>query len=165
MRRTREEDLDFVLRAESDTENRRFVWQWTRAEHAAALASEDIAHFIIETVADEQPAGYAILAGLANPYMSVSVELKRIVVTEKGNGYGREALRLLKRLAFEELGAHRLWLDVVDHNLRAQALYVSEGFVKEGVLRECQRGEAGFESLIIMSMLEAEYRHRAPTRA
>ncbi len=122
MRRTRAEDLDFVLRAEGDAENRRFVWQWTRAEHAAALASEDTAHFIIETEADERPVGYVILTGLANPYSSASVELKRMVVTEKGRGYGRQALRLVQRLAFAERGAHRLWLDVVDHNVRAARL-------------------------------------------
>ena len=163
LRRTREEDLEYVLCAESAAENRRFVWQWTRAEHMAALTSEDTAHFIIETVADERPVGYVILAGLALPRMSVSVELKRLVVTEKSRGYGRQALRLVQGLVFAERGAHRLWLDVVEHNVRAQALYESEGFVREGTLRECQRGESGYESLIIMSLLEAEYRAR--TRA
>jgi hypothetical protein len=36
-------------------------------------------------------------------------------------------------------------------------VYQSEGFVTEGVLRECIKAEAGFESLVVMSMLRAEY--------
>lgn len=79
------------------------------------------------------------------------------MVTEKGKGYGKEALRLVKQLAFEELGAHRLWLDVKKQNVRARHVYESEGFVVEGVLRECLKAEAGFESLVVMSMLRDEY--------
>ena len=53
-------------------------------------------------------------------------------MTEKGRGHGRAALRLAIELAFEEHGAHRLWLDVKPHNERARALYRSAGFVEEG---------------------------------
>ena len=155
MRRTREDDLNFVLDAEQSAENRTFVLPWARERHAAALTSEDLAHLIIETEADGGRVGYIILAGLAD--MNRSVQLRGIVVTEKNRGYGKEALRLIKRLAFEELGAHRLWLDVKEQNRRARHLYESEGFVAEGVLRECIKAEAGFESLAVMSMLRDEY--------
>ena len=64
-----------------------------------------------------------------------SLEFRRIVITDKGKGYGRESLRLIKKMAFEELSAHRLWLDVKDHNLRARHVYEAEGFMVEGVLR------------------------------
>lgn len=159
-RRTWADDLDFVLSAERDAENSPFVFQWTREQHAAALAAPDLAHFIIETVADEKRAGYVILAGLTDP--NSSVEFKRIVVTEKGKGFGRQAVRLTKRLAFEEWRAHRLWLDVVAHNTRAQAMYETEGFVREGILRECLKVDAGFESLIVMSILRDEYLDALP---
>jgi hypothetical protein len=33
--------------------------------------------------------------------------------------------------------SRRLWLDVKERDKRARALYVAEGFVAEGVLREC----------------------------
>ena len=78
-------------------------------------------------------------------------------MTEKGKGYGKEALRLVKKMAFQELKAHRLWLDVKEHNVRARHVYESEGFVAEGVLRECIKAEVGFESLVVMSMLCGEY--------
>jgi diamine N-acetyltransferase len=153
--RTSEDDLDFVLSAEQSAENRSFVTVWAREQHLGALTSEDMSHLIIENSADGSRVGYIILAGLADA--NQSIEFRRIVVTEKGKGYGKEALRLVKKLAFEELKAHRLWLDVKEHNIRARNLYESEGFVAEGVLRECIKAEVGFESLVLMSILSSEY--------
>jgi RimJ/RimL family protein N-acetyltransferase len=76
-------------------------------------------------------------------------------------------------MAFRDLRAHRFWLDVKQLNTRALALYQSEGFVEEGRLRESVRvvidgvgpdgaagGVAGYDSLIVMSMLDREYAAR-----
>jgi len=162
LRRTTPNDLDFVLSAEQGAENKPFVSVWTRNEHLAALAAKDLAHLIIESRASNRSVGYIILAGLADP--NRSIELRRIVVTEKNQGFGREALRLVKELAFEKLGGHRLWLDVKEHNLRARHVYESEGFVVEGVIRECIKTEAGFDSLVLMSMLKQEYEAKRTPR-
>jgi diamine N-acetyltransferase len=156
LRRTAEGDLDFVLAAEGALENRRFLGQWTRGEHLAALSNPDLAHFVVENVEAGRPVGYVIMAGLLDA--NRSVEFRRVVITEKGKGYGREVLRAVKKMAFEELKAHRLWLDVREHNERARRLYESEGFVAEGMLRECVSVGGGWESLVLMSVLEQEYR-------
>ena len=113
-----------------------------------------LSHLIIETFSDER-VGYIILAGLEN--VNKSVEFRRIVVTEKNQGYEKCALRLVKKLAFEELKTHRLWLDVKEKNVRARHVYEAEGFQAEGVLRECLKIENGYESLVVMSMLRDEY--------
>jgi RimJ/RimL family protein N-acetyltransferase len=155
LRATVEKDVPFVIAAERADDNRAFVAQWTRDQHEKALADPDVRHLIIERADDQKPVGYIILAGLENP--NQSVEFRRIVVTEKGKGYGRCALQLVKRLAFEDLHAHRLWLDVKDHNARARYVYESEGFITEGTLRECYRVGDAFESLVVMSMLKSEY--------
>ena len=111
---------------------------------------------IIIEAGDAYPsAGFVILQGCRNPHGSV--ELKRLVLQPKGLGYGRICVRLLAQMAFRDLGAHRFWLDVKSANARALALYRSEGFVEEGRLRESVRSVGGFDSLIVMSMLEPEY--------
>jgi RimJ/RimL family protein N-acetyltransferase len=156
LRRTIETDLDFVVAAERSEENRAFISVWTREQHAAALEDEDVVHLIIEK--DKSRVGYVILAGLKN--QNQSVEFRRIVVAEKGCGIGREALRHVEQMAFEEFGAHRLWLDVKDFNERARKLYESEGFVTEGILRDCIRQGDKWESLVLMSMLRQEYEDR-----
>ena len=156
LRTTREEDLDFVLEAERAEANRDFVGQWSREQHRALFTNSDSAHLLFETVAERKPVGFAIVNGLQNP--DQSVELMRIVVTDKGRGYGREAIRLIKKLAFEETGAHRLWLDVKSHNRRARHVYEAEGFITEGTLRECLKAGEVYESLVVMSILRSEYK-------
>ncbi len=158
-RRSAAKDLDFILALERAEENRKFIGQWTREQHASSFADRDILHLIVEMLVEDNktmtPVGYAIIKGLTSP--DDSIELMRVVIADKGKGYGREALRLVKKLAFEELKAHRLWLDVRSHNERAKRLYQSEGFIKEGVLRECKKTEKGYESLEVLSMLAREY--------
>ena len=156
LRETESVDLDIVIAAERDEENRRFVIPWTRQQHAGTLDDPDCVHRIVERVPDEQTVGFMLLAGLASPHRSL--EFRRLVIVDKRQGYGRAAVRAVKQLAFEQLRAHRLWLDVMQFNHRARRLYESEGFVVEGILRECLLGENGFDSLVVMSMLESEYR-------
>jgi len=152
LRKTEEADLDYVLHAEHSDENRSFLIPWSREQHVQSLVNPDIRHLIAQT---ETRVGYAILAGFRSPHRSI--ELRRLVITEKGRGYGKATVDLIKDLAFKTHGAHRLWLDVKDHNQRARGLYEAAGFVVEGTLRECLKTETGFESLIVMSILRAEY--------
>jgi diamine N-acetyltransferase len=155
LRRATEADLDFVLAAEHSPENSPFVTRWTREQHAGSLSSEEVGLFIVESESDQSPVGYFIMAGLMD--QNQSLELRRIVVTEKKKGYGQQTLDVIKRLAFVERGAHRLWLDVKKENARALHVYESQGFVIEGVLRECIKAESAFESLVVMSILRDEY--------
>ena len=156
LRRTEVRDLDFVFTSEHSEENKMFVSQQTINEHQKMLLDGDILHLIVEEKSSRKSVGYVILAGFKNK--NKSIELRRIVITEKGKGFGREAIKLCKVIAFEIEKAHRLWLDVRQHNKRAYNLYTSEGFVEEGTLRECVLNEGNFESLIVLSVLESEYK-------
>jgi RimJ/RimL family protein N-acetyltransferase len=158
LRLTQEPDLEFVTRVETAAENCPFIGQWSREQHLASVADPNYRHCIIERSDDQKPVGYLILHGLVDP--GYAVQIRRIVVTEKGRGYGRKALRLVKQLAFETLGVHRLFLDVVTYNDRARHLYQSEGFVVEGIMRDSMRVGDRFESLILMSILRREYERR-----
>jgi diamine N-acetyltransferase len=155
LRPTTEFDLDWVLRTEHTPENEPLITRWSRAAHSAALRHAGTRHLIIRDAAGDR-LGYVILRGIGDP--DPNIELLRLVVAEQGRGVGRTALRLIVRMAFDELHAHRLWLDVVTTNTRARELYRSEGFVEEGILREAARRASGYVSLVMMSMLEDEYR-------
>ena len=155
-------DLDFVISVESDPANRPFITPWDRTQHEGAIRFPDFRHFIVESGADYASTGFVILQGCRNPHRSV--ELKRIVLQRKGEGLGRACVRLLAQMAFRDLGAHRFWLDVKSSNTRAQALYCSEGFVEEGRLRESVMTDDGYDSLIVMSLLETEHEALAEAR-
>ena len=158
-------DLEFVQTVETDPRNLPFITPWERTQHEAAVRIPDFRHFIVEAGPDGSRDGFVILQGCRNPHRSV--ELKRIVLQPSGHGrgLGRACVRRLKQLAFEDLRAHRFWLDVKSLNQRALALYASEGFVEEGRLRESVRilglgDDAGYDTLIVMSLLDREYRAR-----
>jgi RimJ/RimL family protein N-acetyltransferase len=158
IRKTKIDDIDFVIKSETDSENAQYVGQWSCNEHIKALENPDLLHLIIESSNGEK-IGYIIIAGIENK--NKSIEFRRIVVTEKGKGYGKEAVRLVKKLAFEKLRSHRLWLDVREKNNRAQYVYRSQGFKDEGKLRESIIYNGNYESLIVMSILETEYERTA----
>jgi len=81
------------------------------------------------------------------------------VVTEKGKGYGTQAIYLILQIVFDELNAHRLWLDVRCDNMVAQSLYKAAGFIVEGKMRECFKVDGQFESMLMMALLRTEYVH------
>jgi RimJ/RimL family protein N-acetyltransferase len=155
-------DLDFVSTVEHDARNLPFITPWERMQHEGAVRFPDFRHFIVEAGAHFESTGFIILQGCRNPHRSV--ELKRMVLQTKGQGLGRACVRLLKAMAFRDLKAHRFWLDVKGLNTLAHALYLSEGFTEEGRLRESVRvtidGADGYDSLIVMSILDREYHAR-----
>lgn len=173
LRPTMLSDLEWVSTLELDPHNLPFITPWERTQHESAVRFPDFRHFIVETDApgagDGGRVGFVILQGCRNPHRSV--ELKRLVLALHGLGLGRRCVRLLKRMAFAELGAHRFWLDVKAMNTRALRLYASEGFVEEGRLRESVRvlpvpsgtplsHADGYDSLVVMSLLDREYQAR-----
>jgi diamine N-acetyltransferase len=155
LRPSQSRDLPFVIAAERHANNLIFVGQWSPEEHQAAIDAADEAHLIVERSEDSVPVGYTILQGLTDN--NHSILLRRIVIAEKGKGYGRAALQQLKTLVFEAYKAHRFWLDVKEFNPRARKLYESEGFVLEGSLREALKTEDGYHSMYVMSLLVSEF--------
>lgn len=163
LRPTMQSDLPYVLSLEQDELNLPFITPWDRTQHEAAIRFPDFRHFIIEGGEGLDAVGFLLLIGCRSQHQSL--ELKRMVVQGKGQGYGRAALRVAKRVAFDDLKAHRFWLDVKQRNARAKAFYDSEGFVVEGILRDAVRarmidGSAGYDSLVVLSMLKDEFAAR-----
>jgi RimJ/RimL family protein N-acetyltransferase len=158
LRPTMTSDLEFVVSLEQDPENLPFITPWERTQHEAAIRFPDFRHFIVEGGPGLESRGFVILIGCRS--RNQSLELKRMVIREKGRGYGRAALRVVKKVAFDDLGAHRLWLDTKEHNSRARSLYDSEGFIVDGVMRESVKTSQGFVSMVVMSMLQGEFAAR-----
>ncbi|MEL6262678.1 MAG: GNAT family protein [Cyanobacteria bacterium J06554_11] len=153
LRPTRLADLSFVMSAERHAENAAYIDQWRQAQHETAIVSEDEAHFIVEQAG--KAVGYVVLDGMDSPHKSLL--LRRIVILPKGAGYGRQTLRWLKVQTFERMRYHRLWLDVVVSNERALMLYLSEGFVVEGTLREAFKAADGYKDMLVLAMIKTDY--------
>jgi RimJ/RimL family protein N-acetyltransferase len=125
-----------VLDTEQEPSNTPFINQWSLDEHKSALDNPDIGHWIVESASSQTPQGYVIATGLLHKIHDIN--LKRIVVSSRGKGIGRQALHEFNRKAFEELGAIRVWLVVHPENERAKSLYRSEGYKEVGFTRKKQ---------------------------
>jgi diamine N-acetyltransferase len=150
------EDLNFVVNLERQFLNLNVVGADDAPTHQDRMSDPDCRYWIVEE--GGSPAGHVILCGLKSA--NRSVELKRIVIAQPGQGLGHRVMDEILRKVFDELSAHRLWLDVFEHNARARHVYRSAGLVEEGVLRECIQQSDRFVSLVVMSILEDEYRAR-----
>jgi GNAT superfamily N-acetyltransferase len=126
LRPTGDADLDFVLALERDPANTPYIGQWSREQHQAAIRASDREHWLIARRRDGSPLGFLLAFDLRADGLGVYV--KRIAVTEKSRGFGREALARFALRAFGELHASHLWLSVRDRNERAQRVYRDLGF-------------------------------------
>ena len=76
----------------------------------------------------------------------------------RGRGCGEAIMRALLAVAFDELRLHRVELAVFDFNTAGIACYEKVGFCREGFLREARRHEEGYWNIVVMGILEQDYR-------
>jgi len=149
-----EGDIPAIIAMELHPENRPYIWLGTEEEHRSEIA--DPAHMLLlfrdrdlhETV------GYALIHLGDKSHV---FELRRIAITQKHRGYGREAMVALIHYAFSVWGANRVWLDVYPDNEVGIHLYESLGMHRDGVLRQNYLSERGYLDQIIYSLLRQEY--------
>jgi diamine N-acetyltransferase len=128
LRKTLPEECKWIEEAESHPENSPFVGHWSLEDHRESCSNPD--HLRITILDSNQEfAGFVILRGMS--HFEESMEIKRIVITKKGMGFGRETLGLLQNLAFEDYKTKHLFLSTRSENVRAIHLYHSVGFIPE----------------------------------
>lgn len=149
-----EADIDLIIEMESHKDNRDFVWLGTYEEHKAEIADKSHLLLLLKRKGDSAIVGFALVK---MDFKSEVFELRRIAVTEKRKGYGREAILALLRYAFEEKNMNRFWLDVYPDNYIGIHLYEGLGMHRDGVLRQNYKSERGYLDQIIYSMLKNEY--------
>lgn len=149
-----ESEIDKIIEIESHKENRDFLWIGTVDEHRSEI--KDPNHLLLIFYAKESNivVGYALIR---LDFKSHIFEIRRIAITEKGIGYGRESMDALIKYAFEKLETNRLWLDVYPDNEIGIKLYESIGMHRDGILRQNYKAERGYLDQIIYSILREEY--------
>lgn len=147
-------DIDEIIAMENHKENRKYIWQGTVEQHMAEIADPNHLLMMFRDRDSRQTKGFALI-GL--DFKSNVFEIRRIAITDKGKGYGKEAMKGLIKYAFEETETNRVWLDVyTDHQVGIR-LYESLGMHRDGVLRQSYLSDRGYLDQIIYSMLRSEY--------
>lgn len=150
----KEEDIKDIMDMETHEENRNFIWQGTYEQHLNEILDKDYLLLIFKRKEDNLTIGFALNY---LDFKSERFELRRIAVTIKGKGYGKEVLNALIKYTFEDLNFNKFWLDVYPDNVIGIRLYESVGMHCEGILRENYKSERGYLDQKIYSMLKSEY--------
>jgi RimJ/RimL family protein N-acetyltransferase len=156
VRAAEENDLEFIMDLEQDKENNAFVFQGTREEHLHEIGDENTFLMIIEDKSNHRPIGFA-LSGIKRK--SDIFELRRIVMSEKNKGFGKETISGLMSYCFGELSINRFWLDVFTDNHAGVHLYRQLGMTLDGILRESHKSGDHYRDQMIFSMLRKEFSH------
>jgi RimJ/RimL family protein N-acetyltransferase len=122
IRNTRREELDRICDMEQG-EARGFIIAYSFERHQAEFARPGIAYKSIWR--DNHLIGFLILALDSD---SLSVEFRRIVVSEPGRGYGKKVVKWVDEICRREFGRTRVWLDVFETNTRARRVYEQCGY-------------------------------------
>ena len=119
--------------------------------------------FAIHIKDDDEPVGVISLMNISDT--NASAELSVIVghPDDRHQGYGTEAIELLIRYAFEELGLNRVGLSAFDFNGEAISAYEKLGFAVEGRYRQAIKRNSGFHDAILMSILKNEWQAETPS--
>jgi RimJ/RimL family protein N-acetyltransferase len=159
LRRAKPPDADFLLEVLADDDVRQFLGPRTAATRDEVLEEiersltepERFGRFVIES--DGEPAGM-LGFHLVNERSRIA-RLERLAIHPafRGRRLADEAARLFQRLLFEELGFHRLELEIYAFNERACAHAERVGFVREGQKRKAYLKDGDWADSVLYALL------------
>jgi len=162
LRRAEPPDAEFLLELLADGDVRQFLGPRTAATGDEVLEEierslsqpEGFGRFVIEL--DREPAGMLGFHVTNEPSRIARLERLAIHPRYRGSRLADEAARLFQRLLLEELGYHRLELEIYAFNERACAHAERVGFVREGRKRKAYLKDGEWVDSVCYALLAEE---------
>lgn len=159
LRRARPDDVEFLLALVADADVRPFLGPRTASDRKAVLAEIErsaaepsaFGRFVIEV--DGERAGALGFHVENEPSRIARLERLAVHPDFRGAKVADEAARRFQRLLLEELGFHRLELEIYAFNERAIAHAERCGFVREGVKRRAYLRDGEWRDTVLFSLL------------
>lgn len=171
IRRLEEKDASLMLEWMHDNMincNFRYPFAEMTLEKATAFIRESFTeknqHFAIVDENDE----YLGTISLKNISQQDGNAEYAIVTRKKaqGTGVARQATKELIQYAFEQLKLHKLYLNVLEENVRARKFYGKCGFAQEGIIKDAVRIKNDYKNLVLYGMIAGYETHtQAETKA
>jgi RimJ/RimL family protein N-acetyltransferase len=159
IRRARPDDVDFLLELVTHEDVQPFLGGRAAFDREALRAEierserepQTYGRYVIEC--DGERAG-SLGFEVANERSKIA-HLERLAVHPRfrGRHIGDEAARLFQRHLFDELGCHRLELEIYGFNERAIAHAERTGFVREGVRRKAYLRHDEWQDAVLFGLL------------
>ena len=113
--------------------------------------------FAIHLKGEDEPIGVISLMNISEANESADLSIIVGHPEDRHHGYGAEAIDLILRYGFENLGLNRVGLSAFEFNEDAISTYEKLGFSVEGRLRQAVRRGNTFHDAILMSVLKEEW--------
>jgi len=120
---------------------------------SARIAAGDRVDWAIVRAEDGEFLGEAMLRRIDLHNESADFYIALGSSTVFGKGYGSEASKAVIDFSTGVLKLHRVTLEVVDFNTRAQRIYGKLGFHQEGLLRDAWFWDGEWSDVILMALL------------
>jgi len=161
-RRARSDDIDFLHALVNDEDVEPFLGGRAALDRESLLREiersdsepQEYGRFVIEV--DGEPAG--VMGFEVGNRRSRIAQLERLAVLPafRGRHIADDAARLFQRHLFEELGYHRLQLEIYGFNDRAIAHAERAGFVREGVKRKAYKRHGDWVDGVMFGLLRED---------
>jgi len=109
--------------------------------------------FAIRKTTEPAIIGFVQIIGINAVHRSAELGIRIGEEKNRGQGYGKEALRLAVEFCWNHLNLNRVQLIVFKHNHRAIGAYKAVGFKKEGLLKKAAFIGGSWVDLILMAAL------------
>lgn len=121
------------------------------------IKRQDVFIFGIRRVKDRQLIGSCRLNSINFVYRNAELQIRIAAESERGRGFGSDAVQLLLRFAFDDLNLNKVFLNVFSTNIGAIKVYEKSGFRQEGELEQHVFIDGCYLNVIIMAILRKEY--------
>ncbi|HSD83119.1 MAG TPA: GNAT family protein [Anaerolineae bacterium] len=115
-------------------------------------------NFAVRLKADDRLLGFARLYRIEWTHGTAALQIGLGDRNDRGQGYGREALGLVLRYAFNELNLYRLAAATVEYNEGAIRFFERAGFVVEVRWRQAVQREGRRWDAIMLGLLRDEWK-------
>ncbi len=116
--------------------------------------STGVYQFAVETLADRRFIGRCGFSSLdrKNRHGEIAIHLGE----GRGRGYGADAVDILCRFGFGELGLHKITARTFDFNIPCARCLEKCGFVREGLLRDELYREGKWHGILVFGLIAPE---------
>lgn len=115
-------EVNSFIQMEALEDTSYFIIPYSESEHQIEMRKEAIEYLSIYH--QRKLIGFIILSLEEKG----RVEFRRIVIAEKGQGFGQASMKLMERYCEHNLQAQSIWLDVFSSNLRGVHIYQKCGY-------------------------------------
>jgi RimJ/RimL family protein N-acetyltransferase len=159
LRRATPDDVDFLVELVGDEETRRFLGNRVSDTHEQVQADlarpeDEFGWYVIEV--DGERAGCVAYERLSEAHRIAQGGRFAIHPRFRERRVGVEAARLFQRLVLQELGFHRLEIQIYGFNERAIAHAERSGYVREGVKRRAYRKDGEWVDAVLFALTQED---------